>query len=104
MDYKCPGTDSSGKKNAHSTYTVREEHSSRGVNSLNKGMIGDSRGAHATSPHFVKLIKFYENILPFLIFVSTWRNALGTVIPMSMLSEVLLLSLYLTFPCLGVPH
>ena len=53
------------KKHTH-TYTVRKEHSSRGVNSLNKGMIGDSRGTHATSPHFVKLIKFYENILPFL--------------------------------------
>ena len=55
-------------------YTLREEHSSRGVNSLNKGLIGDSRGTHATSPHFVKLIKFYENII-ITIFVSTWLNA-----------------------------
>ena len=54
------------KKTHTLTYAVREEHSSRGVNSLNKGMIGDTRGTHGTSPHFVKLTKFYKNILPFL--------------------------------------
>ena len=53
------------KKKTH-IYTVREQRSSRGVNSFSKAMIVDPRGTHATSPHFAEFTKIYENILQIL--------------------------------------